>query len=44
MGPQTFPWPLKIGGHKMAKSGRKDAGKYFYNYVDENPYNYLEFL
>jgi hypothetical protein len=25
----------------FAKSGRKEAGKYFYNYLAEKPYNYL---
>jgi hypothetical protein len=25
----------------LAKSGRKEAGKYFYNYLDEKPYNNL---
>jgi hypothetical protein len=25
----------------FAKSGRKEAGKYFYNYLDEKPYNKL---
>jgi hypothetical protein len=25
----------------LAKSGRKEAGKYFDNYLDEKPYNYV---
>jgi hypothetical protein len=28
----------------LAKSGRKEAGKYFSNYLDEKPYNYEQFL
>jgi hypothetical protein len=28
----------------LAKSGRKEAGKYFYNYLDENPFNICNFL
>jgi hypothetical protein len=25
----------------LARSGRKEAGKYFYNNLDEKPYNYV---
>jgi hypothetical protein len=28
----------------LDKSGRKEAGKYFYNYLEEKPYNSLYFL
>jgi hypothetical protein len=41
--PKNCSRPEKIGGRKMAKigkSGRKEAGKYFYDYLDEKPYNY----
>jgi hypothetical protein len=34
----------KIVGRKMAEIGKKwhrEAGKYFYNYLDANPYDYL---
>jgi hypothetical protein len=28
----------------FAKSSRKEAGKHFYNNLDEKPYNYVQFL
>jgi hypothetical protein len=36
--PKNCLWPEKIGGRKIAKLGRKEAGKYSYDYLDEKPY------
>jgi hypothetical protein len=45
--PKKFPWPKKLEAVKLQnldKSGRKEAGKCFYNYLELKPYNSLYFL
>jgi hypothetical protein len=45
--PIKCPWPEKFDAVKLQnldQSGRKEAGKCFYNYLEENPYNCLYFL
>jgi hypothetical protein len=42
--PKICPWPEKIGGRKMAefdKKWQKRGRKFFYNYLDEKPFNFL---
>jgi hypothetical protein len=49
---QKRPQKIVLGRKKMeavkwqnlTKSGRKEAGKYFYRYLDEIQYNFLQFL
>jgi hypothetical protein len=42
---KNCPWPEKkleaVNWQNLAKSGRKEAGKYFYKYVGEKPYDIL---
>jgi hypothetical protein len=40
--PKNYSWSEKIEAVKwqnLAKSGSKEAGKYFYDYIDEKPHN-----
>jgi hypothetical protein len=42
--PKNYLWPEKIGGRKwqnLAKSSRKEAGKYFYKHLGEKPHDIL---